>query len=148
MAKQVSYNKRENEKKKISKRLEKQKKKDSKKDSEKGKSFEDMIAYVDENGMLTETPPDRSNKTEIAVEDIVISIPKREKEDEMSVYTGTVEQFNHSRGFGFIRCQHDGNKYFCHISNCIDEITEGSKVSFEFEQGLRGLTVVNVKLNV
>lgn len=56
MAKSITADKRENEKKRLAKRAEKQKKKEEKKLSSKN-SFEDMIAYVDENGMLTSTPP-------------------------------------------------------------------------------------------
>ena len=56
MAKSISADKRENEKKRLAKREEKQKKKDSKKLYSKS-SFDDMIAYVDENGMITSTPP-------------------------------------------------------------------------------------------
>ena len=56
MAKSITVGKRENEKKRLAKREEKQKKKDSKKLSSKS-SFDDMIAYVDENGMITSTPP-------------------------------------------------------------------------------------------
>ncbi len=48
MAKSVTYNKRENEKKKQARRAEKQKKKEDRKLLGKANSFDDMIAYVDE----------------------------------------------------------------------------------------------------
>jgi hypothetical protein len=35
-----------------------------------------MIAYVDENGVITDTPPDPDNKQEVDLESIVIAIPK------------------------------------------------------------------------
>ena len=63
MAKSITVGKRENEKKRLAKREEKQKKKDSKKLSSKS-SFDDMIAYVDENGMITSTPPAENIKKE------------------------------------------------------------------------------------
>lgn len=53
----ISFNKREVEKKKRSKKLEKQKRKEERKSSG-TRSFDDMIAYVDENGMITDTPPE------------------------------------------------------------------------------------------
>ena len=53
MAKSMTVGKRENEKKRLAKREEKLKKKESKKLSGSSNSFEDMIAYVDENGMIT-----------------------------------------------------------------------------------------------
>ena len=55
MAKSMTVGKRENEKKRIAKREEKLKKKENKKLSGSSNSFEDMIAYVDENGMITST---------------------------------------------------------------------------------------------
>ena len=60
MAKPVSFNKRENEKKKSAKRLEKQKKKAERKSVPKVKGFDNMIAYVDENGIISSTPPENS----------------------------------------------------------------------------------------
>ena len=56
MAKPISFTKRDLEKKKQEKRLAKQQKKEERK-SNGTSSFEDMIAYVDENGMITDTPP-------------------------------------------------------------------------------------------
>lgn len=56
MAKSMTVGKRENEKKRIAKREEKLKKKENKKLSGSSNSFEDMIAYVDENGRITSTP--------------------------------------------------------------------------------------------
>lgn len=50
MAKYASFGKRENEKKKQARRVEKQNRKEERKSSGKATSFEDMIAYVDENG--------------------------------------------------------------------------------------------------
>ena len=58
MAKPEIYSKRENEKKKQARRIEKQKRKEERKLSGKGNSWDDMIAYVDENGRITSTPPE------------------------------------------------------------------------------------------
>lgn len=60
----------------------KNKKERRKKLSNKANSFEDMIAYVDENGMITSTPPaENTPKEEIKLEEIVISTPKKDKEE-------------------------------------------------------------------
>ena len=67
MAKSILFNKRELEKRKQSKRMEKQKRKEERKTNAGSGSFEDMIAYVDENVVITDTPPDTSNKQEIDV---------------------------------------------------------------------------------
>ena len=103
MARSLSVDKRENEKKRLAKRAEKQKKKDEKKLSGKTSSFEDMIAYVDENGVITSTPPEENpQKEEIKQEEIMISIPKKEKEEPV-VLKGKVDIFNTTKGFGFIK---------------------------------------------
>ena len=60
MAKSMTVGKRENEKKRLAKREEKLKRKEGRK-SNKG-SFDDMIAYVDEYGMITSTPPEENIK--------------------------------------------------------------------------------------
>ena len=97
MAKSVTVDKRENEKKRLARRAEKQKKKEEKKLSGKVSTFDDMIAYVDENGMITSTPPtDNIEKQEIKQEDIVISTPKREKEAP-AILRGKVDFFNSSK---------------------------------------------------
>ena len=138
----ISYNKKENEKKKQQKREEKQKRKDERKQSEKS-SFDDMIAYVDENGNVTSTPPEEQIKTEINPEDILISIPQKEKE-EATPLKGRVEHFNDSKGYGFIKDLASVNKYFFHISNAPEDITEGDIVTFDLEKGNRGMNAIDI----
>ena len=57
----ISFNKKELEKKRKQKRKEKQQRKEERKASG-SKSFDDMIAYVDENGIVIDTPPDSNKK--------------------------------------------------------------------------------------
>jgi hypothetical protein len=60
---QTSFNKKEKEKKRLTKRKDKeQKKEDRKATSSKGKGIDEMLAYVDENGNITSTPPDPKKK--------------------------------------------------------------------------------------
>lgn len=59
MANSDSFNKRQVEKQKRAKRKEKQKKREERKNNPKS-SFDDMIAYVDENGVITCTPPENT----------------------------------------------------------------------------------------
>jgi hypothetical protein len=87
-----TFNKKEVRNKKEKKRKEKEKRKLAKKEEGKN-SFDDMIAYVDENGMITTTPPDLSKKEEINAEDIVIGVPTKEEEPEELIRTGTVDFF-------------------------------------------------------
>lgn len=58
---------------------------------------------------------------------------------------GTVKFFNDAKGFGFIVEEGTNQEHFVHISGCIDEIREGSKVEFDLENGKKGLNCVNVK---
>lgn len=110
MAKRITTGKRDREKLREQKRQEKQKRKDERK-SGGTSSFEDMIAYVDENGILHTTPQDVKPKTEIDVSQIEISTPKQE-EMEILPSTGRVEYFTASKGYGFIKDADSGEKYF------------------------------------
>lgn len=143
----ISFNKRENEKKKQQKRVEKQKRKDERKTSGKS-SFDDMIAYVDENGMISSTPPDMQNAEEVNQEEIQISTPKKEvsETEEVEIRKGRVEYFSKSKGYGFIKSLTQADKYFFHISNTSGDITEGSIVTFDLERGNKGMNAVNVVL--
>ncbi len=140
-----SFGKRENEKKKQAKRLEKQKRKDERK-AEGTSSMDDMIAYVDENGNLSATPPEERPKgEELKLEDIAISTPKKE-EMEYEAPRGRVEHFNSDKGYGFIKDLTSGEKYFFHISSAPAGITEGNIVTFETERSTRGMNAVNIVL--
>ena len=59
---------------------------------------------------------------------------------------GTVKCFNNVKGFGFINPEEGGKDVFVHQSGLIDEITEGDKVSYDVEEGPKGLSATNVKL--
>ena len=59
---------------------------------------------------------------------------------------GTVKFFNNSKGFGFITADDGGKDVFVHKNGLIDNITEGDKVSYEVEEGQKGLNAVNVKV--
>ena len=146
MAKSRTVGKRENEKKRLAKREEKLKKKESKKLSGSSNSFEDMIAYVDENGMITSTPPaDDIRKEEINPDEIVIATPKKEEEEPV-ILRGRVEFFNVAKGFGFIKDLAGVEKYFFHVNNAVSEIAENDIVTFDLERGLKGMNAVNVTL--
>ena len=54
-----TFNKKEKEKKRLKKKQEKMEKMQERKaNAEKGKSLDEMMAYIDENGNLSSTPPD------------------------------------------------------------------------------------------
>ena len=60
---------------------------------------------------------------------------------------GTVKWFNAEKGFGFIEIE-GGDDVFVHFSAIQGEgfksLDEGQKVTFETEQGQRGLQAINV----
>ena len=59
---------------------------------------------------------------------------------------GTVKFFNEMRGFGFIKEENSTKEYFVHSSGLKDMIKENDEVTFDVEQGKKGLNAVNVKL--
>jgi CspA family cold shock protein len=60
---------------------------------------------------------------------------------------GTVKFFNTSKGFGFITPSNGGQDIFVHVSGLIDQINENDKVSYEVENGQKGLNAVNVRIS-
>lgn len=143
---QQTWNKKEKEKKRLKKRQDKLAKKEERKANSGESSFENMIAYVDENGVITDTPPDPTKKKKaIKAENIEIGVPKKEETNEDPNRKGKVSFFDHSKGYGFILDTDNQEKYFVHVSGLIDEINENDKVTFELEQGLKGLNAVKVK---
>ena len=144
---QETFNKKEIRNKKEKKRKEKEKKRLARKDNDKSSTLDDMIAYVDENGMITSTPPDPDEKTTINAEDIEVSIPKSDPNQKADpIRKGTVSFFNESKGYGFIRDLETKDTVFVHVNNTLEDIKEGNLVNFEIEKGPKGLTAVNVKI--
>jgi cold shock CspA family protein len=144
---QETFNKKDVRNKKEKKRKEKEKKRLARKDTDKKSSLDDMIAYVDENGQITSTPPDPDNKTEIELEDIEISTPKMDESNRPDpIRKGIVIFFNDSKGYGFIKDKETQEKIFVHINNLNEEIKEGNVVTFEIEKGPKGLTAVRVSV--
>ncbi len=59
---------------------------------------------------------------------------------------GTVKFFNNLKGFGFIKETDSDQDYFVHVSGLLQDIQENDKVTFDLQEGRKGLTAVNVKL--
>ena len=57
---------------------------------------------------------------------------------------GTVKFFNETKGFGFITPDDGSKDVFVHVNGLSGEIREGDKVSYDVEEGQKGLNAVNV----
>ena len=103
-----------------------------------------MIMYVDANGQLTSTPPNRSNEEGIDVNNIQLGAAPIEAEE--AIKTGTVT-FLSEKGYGFI-VKENYDDIFVHYSAIQDEgfktLAEGQLVEFELVVGQKGLQAQNV----
>ena len=141
-----SWNKKDREQRRQKAKKEKAEKMQDRKEKEK-KGYDDMIAYLDENGNLSATPPDPRKKVEIKLEDIQIGVPEYVPPTQAELTrTGKVTFFNNAKGFGFIKDQVSQESIFVHANNLSVPIKENDKVTFEVEPGQRGPMAVNVKL--
>jgi cold shock CspA family protein len=141
-----TWNKKEREKKKQQSKREKQERMQERKENPGKKTMDDMMAYIDENGNISSTPPDPKKMRKIKLEDIEIGVPKQEAMDPADlIRTGTVTFFNGAKGYGFIKDQATQESVFVHINALKDEVNEGSKVIFEVEMGPKGANAINVK---
>ena len=59
---------------------------------------------------------------------------------------GTVKFYNESKGFGFIKDADSQKEYFVHSSGLKESIQENDEVTFDLQEGKKGLNAVNVKL--
>lgn len=143
-----THGKKEIAKKKAQNRKDKDEKKQLRNaNSAKGKGLEDMLAYVDENGNLTTTPPDPKKRKEIKSEDISLSASgnSENSRDDGEERTGTVVFFNTTKGFGFIKDSRSGDSFFIHANDLLEPIAENDKVSFDVASGKRGMHATDVK---
>jgi len=60
---------------------------------------------------------------------------------------GTVKFFNDEKGFGFITPTGGGKDVFVHVNGLNGgSITEGDNVSYDLEEGRKGMNAVNVTI--
>jgi len=142
----VTFNKREKEKQRQQQKQQKRDKMEERKaNASKSKSLDDMMAYIDEDGNITSTPPDPRKKKVFNAEEIEIGVPKQTNEIDGEVNTGVVDYFNESKGFGFIKDKQDGERLFFHVNQLQEQLRETDKVSFDIERGPKGFNAVNIK---
>lgn len=59
---------------------------------------------------------------------------------------GTVKFFDETKGFGFIKDANSTKEYFVHSTGLVDKIKDNDEVTFDLEEGKKGINAVNVKL--
>lgn len=142
----ASQEKRDKEKKWRQKLEEKKRRKEERKANSAGGGLENMMAWVDENGQITNTPPDPTKRKEIDISEIQIGVPRRTKDEEApEARTGKVDFFDTTKGFGFIREDGTQERFFVHVSGLLDEVSEGTRVTYDVERGPKGMNAVRVK---
>ena len=140
-----TFGKKEKEKKRAKQRQDKEEKMQERKaNAKKGKSLDEMMAYLDENGNLSSTPPDPKKKKVFNQEDIEIGVPKVVFNPEDAIRSGIITHFNDSKGYGFIRDLKTQESVFVHINQTTEPLRENDKVSFEVEMGPRGANAIKV----
>jgi cold shock CspA family protein len=144
---QETTGKKDKEKKKAKKRQDKEEKKEERKaNNKKGKGLNEMLAYIDENGNISETPPDFTKRKEINLEDINLGGARKEEEEDVEIVrTGKVTFFNEAKGYGFIRDLKSQESIFVHINSLEAPLRENDRVTFETEKGKKGPVAVRVK---
>ena len=147
---QETMGKKDREKEKQKNKQDKAEKKlERKANNNKGKSLEDMMAYVDDDGNISATPPDPRKKRVINQEDIQLGAAKVEPIDPADlIRTGVVKFFNTEKGYGFINDLKSQESVFVHINQLTEALKEGDKVTFETEMGQKGLNAVKVKKGI
>ena len=142
-----TFSKREKEKARQKKKQDKQEKRDDRKaNGSKGQGLDQMLAYVDENGNLSTTPPNPQHHKPVNQQDITIGVARREPEaPEELIRQGTITMFNTAKGYGFIRDQQSQQSVFVHQNELIDPVGENDRVTFETKHTPKGLSAVQVK---
>lgn len=140
-----TFSKKEKEKRKQQKKKEKEQRKAERQSQSKSGSFEDMLAYVDENGNISSTPPDPGKKSVINESDIVIGSRNIGGAETDLTRKGRVTNFNTAKGYGFIKDTQTHESVFVHVNSLLTPVKENDMVSFQVERTVKGLAATSVK---
>lgn len=134
---QQTFRKKEIAKKKLQKRKEKEERKAHREDfNDKGKALEEMFAYVDENGNISDKPPIK--KYEFKEEDLI----RPEVEDVYSF--GKVSFYNEAGQYGFIRDTETRENVYFNFKILGFVLHQDQKVKFKSQSSRQGLQVTEV----
>lgn len=140
-----TFNKKDKQQKRQKAKQEKlQKRAERKLNAKKGKTLEEMMAYIDEHGNISDKPPDPGKKKMFKAEDVQISVPKGNERN--FTRQGTIQFFDDAKGFGFIVDDKTSERIFVHGSNLPGPVKASDKVEFVTESGNRGPVAINVKI--
>lgn len=140
-----SYNKKAVRKRKAEKRKIKQQRREERKlDNDKGKSWKEMIVYLDEFGQPTDVPPAEQERSEVELDDILLGAAPVEIVEEVPL-TGVVKSFFSDKGYGFILEDNSGDSVFVHTNNLLEPISENDKVTYDKEKTAKGFAAINVQ---
>jgi len=138
-----SFFKKENAKKKAKKKQDKTLRREERKiNNNKGQTLESMFAYVDENGILTSTPPDKKDKKDIGLENILLGA--RPIPVESTINTGVITFFS-EKGYGFVTDDRTKGNIFFHNNDVLQPVKLRDKVTFEKKKTPRGDNAINLK---
>lgn len=140
-----TWNKREREQKKKNLKKQKEEKRlERKENSSKGKSLDEMLAYVDEYGNLSDTPPPKNHQAAGDIPPTVANSNALRQND--LPRTGLITFFDSKKGYGFIKDRQTQESIFAHVNASNVELKEGLAVTFEVEKGPKGLVAVNISI--
>ncbi len=138
-----TFKKKSLEQKRAKKKQDKlERKSERKTNNNKGKSLDDMITYIDENGDWTNVPPSMQNRKKINAEDIPLESTMILENKE---YVGTIDLFFSDKAYGFIAEENSVERIFVHSKSLVDKAQVNDKVSYQKEKTPKGFVAINVK---
>lgn len=139
----ATFAKKEKEKKKAKKKQDKaQKREERKVVNNKGKTLDDMIMYIDENGNLSKTPIDMSQRREIDPDTIQLGATAMPDPDEE--FTGIVS-FISDKGYGFIVEDGSQANIYLNTQQMLSPLTGKDRVKYNKERTPKGFSALNVQ---
>ena len=137
---QLTFKKKETAKKKQQKKQEKQQRREQNKlNNDNGKTLEEMFAYVDEFGNISDTPPSQPYK--FKEEDL---LPPSDPEDEY-LY-GKVSYYNETGHYGFIRDNESRETVYFNdrLAGTVLELNQ--KVKYKYTRSKQGNQISEVEI--
>lgn len=137
---QLTFKKKEQAKKKQQKKQEKQERRElNRANNDKGKSLEEMFAYVDEFGNISDTPPTQPYK--FKEEDL-----HRPSDPEDEYFYGKVSYYNDIGHYGFIRDNESSETVYFNDRLAGKTLSLNQKVKYKYIRSKQGKQISEVEL--